>query len=145
MVRLLGFLSQTGSVPLVRDALYFGDSNSLAVQLMRIQRNLTAEASSSSVVVLEAVQVVAVPGGAITAAVAGHILQHLGNHPGYLIRPLHFRVGETSRVQGEGAGRLRPRRQYHAVAQRRAGRGPVRGGVAQRFGRVPGPGPASPH
>ena len=48
------------------------------VLALRFQRNCSAEPSGCAVLVLEAVQIVAVSGGAEAAAVAGYVFQRVG-------------------------------------------------------------------
>ena len=88
----------------------------------RLQRDGSAEGSGDAVIVRVAIQVVAVPGAAEAAAIAGHVLQHLGDVLCRLIGvvDLGIRVGsKTLWIQGDRTRSFRRRRQDHAVLERR--------------------------
>ena len=123
---------------LVHDAFDLPVGDPHVVLALRLQRNLTAKQSGCAVVVRVAVQIIAVTGRAVAAAIAGHVFQNLRDVLGYLIGPGHLRIGEARRAQGDGTRALWLSRQHQPVPQR--GTSPRGCGLSRLAGRLSGGG-----
>ena len=114
------WLTDSWRPPLVDGALDLLDGGTQLMLALRFQRNIATKLSGNPMIVLEAIQIISVPGIAEAAAIAGHILQGFRRVLGCLVGCLHFRlIDKSSGIQCCRPGTLRPGWQYHPIFQSR--------------------------